>query len=254
MIFRILSFEEEISGQSTLAVRKDLHRLWLDWLKLNPVEETPAGRFEQLQSLFYKDLSFSGDWQAYYHSQNLLIGEVLTRRSGNATSLALLLHYFARKLDIECQILRFPAQTMLAFQLAEQRVYFDAFSGESKTEAELEVIHRGFKGDLARLNERDLTPLASAKVTERWLGELKRMCLREDNFEMALSVSQVLLRLKPGDPHEMRDRGFIYQQLDCTNVAINDFEYFIEQCPDDPLSKILKVQIHSMDSQPAILH
>lgn len=254
MIFRILSFEEEISGQSTLAVRKELHRLWLDWLKLNPIEEGLVARFEQLQRLFYKDLSFSGDWQAYYHSQNLLIGEVVHRRCGNATSLALLLHYFARKLDIECQIITFPAQTILAFNLAGNTVYFDAFSGEPKTHAELEVIHRGFKGDLARLKERDLTPLASAKMTERWLSELKRVCLREDNFEMALSVSQVLLRLKPGDPHEMRDRGFIYQQLDCTNVAINDFEYFIEQCPDDPLSKILKVQIHSMDSQPAILH
>jgi regulator of sirC expression with transglutaminase-like and TPR domain len=254
VIFRILGIEEEISGQSMVLVRKTLHRLWLDWLKLNPLEEKVELRFEQLKKLFYADLGFTSDWQAYYHSKNLLIGESLSRRCGNATSLAMLLHYFARKLDIECHAIEFPAQTILAFKMSQRFVYFDAFNGEERSLAQLEVIHRGHKGNLARLSQDDLEPISSAQMTERWLAELKSACLREDDFEIALRVSQVLLRLKPGDPHEMRDRGFIYQQLDCNNVAINDFEYFIEQCPDDPLSKILKVQIHSMDSQPAILH
>ncbi|GDY24325.1 MULTISPECIES: SirB1 family protein [unclassified Agarivorans] len=254
MIFRILGIEEEITGQSFALVRKTLHRLWLDWLKLNPLEDTVELRFEQLKTLFYKDLGFSSDWQSYYHSKNWLISDALSRRCGNGTSLAVLLHYFARKLDIECHALAFPAQTILAVKLTDRFIYFDAFAGEQKSLSQLEVIHRGHKGNLARLLSDNLEPISSSQVTERWLGELKSACLREDEFEKALRVSQVLLRLKPGDPHEMRDRGFIYQQLDCNSVAINDFEYFIEQCPDDPLSKILKVQIHSMDSQPAILH
>ncbi|MGY5449989.1 SirB1 family protein [Agarivorans sp. MS3-6] len=254
MIFRILGLEEEISGQSFALVRKTLHRLWLDWLKLNPIEDSPEQRFEQLKNLFYKELGFSSDWQSYYHSKNSLISDVLSRRCGNGTSLSVLLHYFARKLDIECHAIAFPAQTILAFSLGTKCIYFDAFSAEQKTVAQLEVIHRGHKGNLARLLSDNLEPMSSADMTKRWLGELKSACLREDEFERALQTSQILIRLKPGDPHEMRDRGFIYQQLDCNSVAINDFEYFIEQCPDDPLSKILKVQIHTMDSQPAILH
>lgn len=31
----------------------------------------------------------------------------------------------------------------------------------------------------------------------------------------ALRCSELLLRMKPGDPLETRDRGFIYEQLDC---------------------------------------
>ncbi|WP_432453689.1 MULTISPECIES: SirB1 family protein [unclassified Agarivorans] len=254
MIFRILGIEEEIAGQSFGEVRKSLHRLWLDWLKVNPVAQGTAPRFEQLKQLFYQDLGFSGDWQSYYHSNNLLIHDVLERRSGNGTTLSVLFHYFARKLELECQAIVFPAQTILAFNIEGQGVYFDAFAGESKSLAQLAVMHRGYKGNLASLIKENLQPLSSVEMTLRWLAELKAACLREELFEMALRTSQVLLRLKPGDPHEMRDRGFIYQQLDCNSVAINDFEYFIEQCPDDPLSKILKMQINTMDAQPAILH
>ncbi|GAL14820.1 protein SirB1 [Vibrio astriarenae] len=29
----------------------------------------------------------------------------------------------------------------------------------------------------------------------------------------------------PDDPYEIRDRGFIYQQLDCHNVALNDYQF-----------------------------
>ena len=46
--------------------------------------------------------------------------------------------------------------------------------------------------------------------------------------------------MKPGDPLETRDRGFIYEQLDCPRFAADDFEYFIEQCPDDPVADVLK--------------
>lgn len=140
MIFRILGIEEEISGQPMVLVRKTLHRLWLDWLKLNPLEEKVELRFEQLKKLFYVDLGFTSDWQAYYHSQNLLIGESLSRRCGNATSLAMLLHYFARKLDIECHAIEFPAQTILAFKMSQRFVYFDACNGEECSLAQLKLF------------------------------------------------------------------------------------------------------------------
>ena len=44
----------------------------------------------------------------------------------------------------------------------------------------------------------------------------------------------------------MRDRGFIFQQLDCFKLASSDFEYFIEQYPEDPIVMLLKQQIKKM--------
>jgi len=89
---------------------------------------------------------------------------------------------------------------------------------------------------------------------ERLLNVSKGALLREDRMPEALRCSELLLRMKPGDPLETRDRGFIYEQLDCPRQAADDFEYFIEQCPDDPVADVLKVQLAALDLSPKPLH
>ena len=69
-----------------------------------------------------------------------------------------------------------------------------------------------------------------------------------------IECSELLLRMKPGDPLETRDRGLIYQQLDCHHQAADDFAYFIEQCPDDPVADVLKAQLAALDLSPKPLH
>jgi regulator of sirC expression with transglutaminase-like and TPR domain len=62
------------------------------------------------------------------------------------------------------------------------------------------------------------------------------------------------LEFSPGDPHEIRDRGYIYQQLECSHVAAMDYEYFIEQCPEDPAAELLKLQVQALNEEPLTLH
>ena len=49
------------------------------------------------------------------------------------------------------------------------------------------------------------------------------------------------------DPYEIRDRGYLLQNLKCDELAIKDFETFIEECPDDPSIEVLQSQIEEMD-------
>jgi regulator of sirC expression with transglutaminase-like and TPR domain len=62
------------------------------------------------------------------------------------------------------------------------------------------------------------------------------------------------LTFVPDDPYEIRDRGFIYQQLECHQIAMSDYQYFIENCPDDPAADLLKNQMHMLRSAPVTLH
>ena len=59
-------------------------------------------------------------------------------------------------------------------------------------------------------------------------------------MEQALKVSETILLFDPDDPYEIRDRGLIYAQLDCSHIAVSDLNYFIEQCPQDPVSEMIK--------------
>ncbi len=70
----------------------------------------------------------------------------------------------------------------------------------------------------------------------------KASLMEENQMELALRTSEALLQFNPGDPDEIRDRGLIYAQLDCEHVALNDLSYFVEQCPEDPIRKMIRAQ------------
>ncbi|PUW38346.1 hypothetical protein AUN05_22630, partial [Cronobacter sakazakii] len=46
----------------------------------------------------------------------------------------------------------------------------------------------------------------------------------------------------------------IYAQLDCEHVALNDLSYFVEQCPEDPISEMIRAQINSISHKQITLH
>ena len=67
-------------------------------------------------------------------------------------------------------------------------------------------------------------------------------------------MSQVLVQMDPEDPYEIRDRGLIFAQLECEHVALSDLAYFVEHCPEDPVSEMIKLQIHSIEQKQITLH
>ncbi|MGK2889330.1 MAG: tetratricopeptide repeat protein [Candidatus Malihini olakiniferum] len=60
-------------------------------------------------------------------------------------------------------------------------------------------------------------------------------------MEFALRASEAVLQFDPEDPYEIRDRSLRYAQLDCNHIALSDLSYFVEQCPEDPVSEMIKV-------------
>ena len=148
----------------------------------------------------------------------------------------------------------FPGHFLVSFAGLEGEVYVDPFNGDELSLHRIELLLRGALGNLATLSDDHLQPCGQWEIIERLLNVSKGALLREERMTEALRCSELLLRMKPGDPLETRDRGFIYEQLDCPRFAADDFEYFIEQCPDDPVADVLKTQLASLDLSPKPLH
>lgn len=254
MFFQVAALNAEISGSDEQTCRLSLFQWWSDWVAEHEIADDIFERTQQLCDLVYSQLGFRGDWEDFFNSDNVLLDKVLVTRRGTSTSLAIVVLYFAGKLDLDACILAMPGHSVVRFGRAEKHLYLDPFDGKLLSRHELELKLRCHQGDLARLTPEHMRGLSSSEAVQRWLVALKSAFIRESNFEMALRVSQILLRYNPGDPHEMRDRGFLFQQLDCTNVAINDYEFFIEQCPDDPVAKLLRHQIRALEEHNATIH
>ncbi|MDW6093556.1 SirB1 family protein [Vibrio rhizosphaerae] len=215
----------------------------------------PKTRLAAFLQLFYQTWGFAGDHEAYFESRNAFIDQVLEHRKGIPVSLGALLLYFSNRLGFPLKPVMFPTQFLI--QIAwpdEEPVYLNPFSGEYVSKHTLQAWLIGNKGPLAKLKPKHLQVSDHPTIIGRWLALLKSALMREERYTLALKCTNLALTFVPDDPYEIRDRGFIYQQLECHQVALSDYQYFIEHCPDDPAAELLKNQVNLLRSNAVTIH
>ena len=212
-------------------------------------------RLEKLLELFYQQWGFGGASGVYHLSEALWLDNVLKSRQGTAVSLGVILLHIAQQLEIPLMPVIFPTQLILRADWLDGEMWLiNPFNGDTLDEHTLEVWLKGNISPTAELYEDDLEEAEPNTVIRKMLDTLKAALMDEKRMEMALNVSNVLLQIDPDDPYEIRDRGLIYAQLECEHIALSDLTYFVEQCPEDPVSEMIKIQIHSIEHKQVTLH
>lgn len=212
-------------------------------------------RLERLLELFYSEWGFTGAHGVYRLSDALWLDEVLKRRQGSAVSLGAILLWIAQRLDIPLAPVIFPTQLILRAEWMDGDLWLiNPFNGETLDDHTLDVWLKGNINPLAELFNKDLDEADNAEVIQKLLDTLKMALIEEQQMELALHASEVLLQFNPEDPYEIRDRGLIYAHLDCERAALNDLNYFVERCPEDPQSEVIRAQINSIADKQITLH
>lgn len=224
-------------------------------LFINSDQFSEDKKIKKLLILFYKTWNFGGPIHVYKLSDMLWLDNVFLYKKGNSFSLGVLFMYIANQLNLSIVPILFPTQLILKFQNSKGRYfYINPLNGDILNQHILKSWLKGNISPSIKLNDHHLQDALSLDLLKKILDILKIALIEERNIELALNVSNILLTLKPKDPYEIRDRGLIFSQLNCYHVAISDLLYFIEQCPDDPISDIIKMQIHSIEQKKMIFH
>lgn len=219
------------------------------------LENEPNKKLAKLLELFYVHWNFRSANGIYKLSDVIWIDNVLKTRQGTAISLGIILLYIAQKLRLPLNPIIFPTQLILiADWINEKKWLINPFNGEILDKHILEVWLKGNISPTAELYENDLCKSESITVIRKMLDILKSALMEENKMDLALNVTNVLLHIDPNNPYEIRDRGLIYAHLECNHVALTDLIYFVEHCPEDPISEIIKIQIHSIEQKKIILH
>lgn len=212
-------------------------------------------QLEQLIELFWKKWGFGGASGVYRLSDTLWLDNVLKTRQGTAVSLGVIFLHIAEELSLPLLPVIFPTQLILRAEWIDQDMWLiNPFNGDTLDEHTLDVWLKGNIGPVAELYDDDLQEAEPQLVLNKMLDTLKSSLMEEKQMELALQVSQVLVQMDPEDPYEIRDRGLIFAQLECEHVALSDLTYFVEQCPEDPVSEMIKLQIHSIEQKQITLH
>lgn len=204
---------------------------------------------------FYHVWGFQCDYETFYASKNHFLDTVLERRQGIPVTLGTLLLYFCDYFDLPVDGVLFPSQLILQVRWGKDNPqYINPSDGEYLSRHQLQSWLIGEKGPLAKITPCDLEVADVPTTLGRWLAVMKGSLLNERKFDLALNCSDIALGFVPDDPFEIRDRGFIYQQLEYNQMAVDDYQYFIEQCPEDPSAKLLELQVVLLGNQNTIIH
>ncbi|AMA65078.1 hypothetical protein AUT07_00524 [Candidatus Arsenophonus lipoptenae] len=208
-----------------------------------------------LLKLFYQDWLFSCVKGVYSLSEALWLDKVLITRQGAPVSLGIIFLHVATKLQLPVIPIIFLAQLILCVRLNNGTYwYINPINGETLTEQMLDLWVKGTISPFANLKRKDIEETTHSIIIRKIFDTMKAALMEEKKMEQALKVCETLLTFNPNDPYEIRDRGLIFAHLECNHVAISDLNYFIEQCPEDPVSEMIKMQIYSIKRQQIILH
>ncbi|ABJ90590.1 tetratricopeptide repeat protein [Buchnera aphidicola] len=212
-------------------------------------------QLKKLLFLFYKQWNFGILNKKYKLSNMLWLDKVFIHKIGCSFSLGIILMYIANQLKLFMLPIIFPTQLILKFVDLEKKIfYINPTNGEFLNKNILKKWLQGNISPMSKLDKKDLYEANSLEIIKKVLDLLKISLIEEKNIELALNVSNILLKLKPKDPYEIRDRGLIFSQLNCFHIAIPDLIYFVEQCPEDPISDIIKMQIHTIKQKKIVFH
>lgn len=187
-------------------------------------------------------------WSVASHQQH----DSLAFRVISPVLKSIILQHIISECGFESDIVFVPEKVMVRIHCGDDfSIIFDPTTGESLTWQDLNERLDDFNSDPYD----DLVQVIETKdILYKYVSSLKTALIHEFKFDKALKCVDVLLAMRPDDPFERRDRGFLLHQLDCFKVAYDDYRFFVEQCPEDPAAKLLKHKLDNITVNDLILH
>ena len=194
----------------------------------------PAEKVAALNHYLFDELGFAPNAQDYYDPRNSFLNDVVERRTGIPITLSLVYMAVGRFLGLRISGVSYPGHFLVKCDLSDGIIVLDPFSrGQSLDLTDLQRILREARGgEVSRAIVAGCLVAASKReILLRMLRNLKMIYLRSHQLDSALKIMDWIVTANPSQAVEIRDRGMIYQELECHRAAVADFERYLELEP-----------------------
>ena len=191
-----------------------------------------------LNYYLFNELRYSGNIDDYYDPRNSYLNEVMERRTGIPITLSIMYLEVGKRIGLNLKGVSFPGHFLVKLSVKRGELVLDPFTGgEAQSETDLrqrlaQVLPSG-QAESAKL-ERYLEPATPRQIIARVLRNLKNIYMQTQKLEPALAVMHRMLLVVPESAEELRDRGLLYQQLECFRPALSDLQNYLRRRPDAP--------------------
>ena len=216
-----------------------------------------------LNEFMFEHLGYCGNVDEYYDPRNSYLNEVIERRTGIPITLSILYMEIGRRVGLPLEGVSFPGHFMVRLRVRSGMLVLDPFAfGAPQSESELRsrlkrVIPEGLSAELpvAELPlEQFLEPASRRQILARVLRNLKGIYRETQKPGRMLEVLNRMLVLSPDASGELRDRGYVYERLECWRPALKDLTDYVGREPDAPDAHEVRVKLAELSARCARLN
>jgi len=211
------------------------------------VDIAPEEKVVALNEFLFDDLGYVGNTRDYYDPRNSYLNEVIDRRTGIPITLAVLYIEIGRRIGLPMEGVSFPGHFLVRLRVRGGTLVLDPFAGGMpQSEDELRerlkrVVPPGMGvGNAGNVPveqlplETFLEPAGKRQILARLLRNLKGIYRERNNPERLLKVLNRMIIVAPDSSSDLRDRGLVYQQLECWRPALQDLKDYLAREPGAP--------------------
>jgi regulator of sirC expression with transglutaminase-like and TPR domain len=216
-------------------------------------------RIIALNEFLFGDLGFRGNADDYYDPRNSYLNEVIDRRRGIPITLAVLYLEIGRRIELPLEGVSFPGHFLVRLPMRGGTLVLDPFSGGMpQSEAELRerlkrVVPKGVPaGDLPL--DPFLEPAGNRQILARVLRNLKGVYREKDRPDQLLKVLDRMILVAPDAPAELRDRGYVYERMECWRPALEDLRAYLGREPEAPDMDEVRAKVAELSERCARLN
>ena len=193
-----------------------------------------------LNAYVFEELGFTGNAEDYYDPRNSYLNEVIDRRTGIPITLAVLYMELGRRVGLPLEGVSFPGHFLVRLRMRHGMLVLDPFCGgaplamDDLRERLRRVVPQGAATPLTVDDlplDSFLEPADKRQILGRVLRNLKGVYLAGDRTERALEVLNRLCIVAPDSGTDLRDRGLVYERLECWRPALDDLRAYIAREP-----------------------
>ena len=211
----------------------------------------PAAQLEAANDVLFKELGFRGNEDDYSDPANLLLDQVIERRTGIPVTLAIVYIEVCQRAGIDVRGVGMPGHVIVRHagggSNGGEALFVDVFRGGALlTVEDCERIVRSIYGSKTPFEQHYLDPVTPRQLIQRLLHNLKATALRAGNETQAERAIELLLTLAPWDLEEIRDRGRLRERLGEYEAALPDLETYLRHRPDGRDAQTVAQSVRSL--------
>ncbi len=205
-----------------------------------------------LNEFLFEELGYAGNAGDFYDPRNSYLNEVIDRRTGIPLTLSVVYMELGRRIGLPLQGVSFPGHFLVRLRLRGGMLVLDPFVGgallaEDELRERLQrVVPESLAGGVPLTQlplGRFLEPATNRQIVVRLLRNLKGVFRETDQPDRLLAVLNRMRVVAPEASAELRERGLLYQRLECHRAALADLTGYLEREPEAGDAAEIRIRI-----------